>query len=189
MGLDRGLFFVLYSFSHQYDVVAHVISVIAHYFIVAIILLDFFFALRIGHIETVRFVICSFVSILISLLCAYLIQWVIPRERPFVIYGLVPILQHDTDASFPSDYATVAAALSMSLIPRTKASTPRIVASVLTFMLPWSRVCAGLHFPSDVLGGLALGTFVAAVIQRGYVATQPMVIEYLRKMGFLRRYS
>lgn len=67
--------------------------------------------------------------------------------------------------AFPSGHAAFAAVLAVSVWP-----TARLVVRVLlvfaVLLVGLSRVSLGLHFPADVLGGAAVGWFVAATVQR-----------------------
>lgn len=63
------------------------------------------------------------------------------------------------DWSFPSNHATLAAALAVGLVvlrPRLTA-----VALPLAAVVAVARVAAGVHYPHDVLAGAALGAAVA----------------------------
>jgi undecaprenyl-diphosphatase len=79
-----------------------------------------------------------------------------PRDRPFVrlehVEALVP---HARERSFPSRH--VASGLAMAAIGG--AAHPRLgkAMAFVAWLLGVSRVAAGLHYPSDVLVGAALG--------------------------------
>ncbi|HTN24328.1 MAG TPA: phosphatase PAP2 family protein, partial [Solirubrobacteraceae bacterium] len=64
--------------------------------------------------------------------------------------------RHVADASFPSDHATAAFAIATAVLLRNR----RVGAVVLAFaaVLAAGRVAIGVHYPSDVLAGAALGT-------------------------------
>jgi len=38
----------------------------------------------------------------------------------------------------------------------------------------WARVEAGMHYPSDVLAGAALGHFIAAVVNDAFLGERPV---------------
>ena len=83
-----------------------------------------------------------------------------PRSRPFArlsdVQGLAP---HSPERSFPSRH--VAAGLAMAAIGGRSHRRLGLLMSVVAWTLGVSRVVAGLHYPSDVLGGAALGMLLA----------------------------
>jgi membrane-associated phospholipid phosphatase len=96
------------------------------------------------------------------------------RSRPPAVFHLVP----ETDASFPSGHATDSAALYLAI---------GIVAAVVVFRHPLARVLSvaatgllaamvaasrlvlGVHWPTDVLAGMALGGAVALTVSTGAI--------------------
>jgi undecaprenyl-diphosphatase len=74
------------------------------------------------------------------------------------------LISHDEDSSFPSDHATLAAAIATGLC---LADPPlgRFVA-VAAAAMAFDRVYLGVHYPSDVAAGLALGAGVSYAASR-----------------------
>jgi len=102
-----------------------------------------------------------------------IIKLVIARPRPVDILPLV----HAYGYSFPSGHSLVAAATYTTaaiLICRTVQKTAaRIVtgvgAALLIVLVATSRVYLGVHYASDAIGGILLGTAWAAILaQRWY---------------------
>ena len=87
-----------------------------------------------------------------------------PRQRPFArlsdVEALVP---HAGQRSFPSRH--VASGLAMAAIGG--AAHPRLGTAMacVAWLLGVSRVAAGLHYPSDVLVGAALGQVIGALVR------------------------
>ena len=86
------------------------------------------------------------------------------RARPFAsdpshVRLLIP---HAADAGFPSDHATAAFAIATALLLRDRRYG--LPALVLAAVLAIGRVAAGVHFPSDVVAGAALGSSVALIL-------------------------
>jgi len=86
------------------------------------------------------------------------------RERPFVDHPFIEKLSEAGSSSFPSGHTleafAVAAALSL-LFTRKK-----IVIPVYTWamLVAYSRMALGVHYPSDVLAGIILGTFIGWMV-------------------------
>ncbi len=103
----------------------------------------------------------------LGLLVAKLITEVYDRPRPFVAHpGSVHLFaSHAADAGFPSDHATAAFAIAVAILLRSKV---RWGAAVLVFavILLFGRVAMGYHYPSDVLGGAAIGALAAWILSR-----------------------
>ncbi|HEV3357432.1 MAG TPA: phosphatase PAP2 family protein [Pseudonocardiaceae bacterium] len=85
------------------------------------------------------------------------------EQRPFVaLHGVTMLLAHPADNSFPSDHAVIAGALAIGTL--LFARRWGIVAVVVAVLLSVARVYAGMHYPLDVIVGLAIGAVVALVL-------------------------
>lgn len=91
------------------------------------------------------------------------IKLVIARRRP-ELPSLPPLAYTPTRLSFPSAHTTTgfAGALSYSRL-----GLPRAPLYALAGVLSLSRLYLGLHYPSDLLAGAALGTAIAKAVRGG----------------------
>jgi undecaprenyl-diphosphatase len=92
------------------------------------------------------------------------ISELVDRARPFVAdpHGVHLFSGHAADPGFPSDHATGAFAVAMAIWLRNRrwGTVALIAAAVLSV----GRVAIGVHYPSDVLAGAALGCAAALLL-------------------------
>lgn len=79
----------------------------------------------------------------------------VDRARPFAALDLDLLFYEPTDPSFPSNAAAVGFALATPIFLRHRAAGAALYA--LAFGWGFARVYAGVHYPSDVLAGAAIG--------------------------------
>ena len=92
------------------------------------------------------------------------ISELVDRARPFVADpGAVHLFTHHSpDPGFPSDHATAAFAIAVAIMLRKRAWG--VIALVAATVLSVGRVAIGVHYPSDVLAGAALGAAAALLL-------------------------
>ncbi len=93
-----------------------------------------------------------------------LIRLIYPRQRPFVTEDLNALIaQNPLESSFPSGHATFFMALAVYLLlAGNKKLGLFMLASAVAISI--ARVAAGVHWPSDILAGWAVGALVSFVI-------------------------
>lgn len=86
------------------------------------------------------------------------------RPRPFVLGLGHTFLRHTADASFPSDHVTALAATGIALCVASGRPVRRVGIALIVAALVagWARVFLGVHYPGDVLGGLAIAGLTAS---------------------------
>jgi undecaprenyl-diphosphatase len=100
---------------------------------------------------------------LAALMLAQLIGRAVDRARPYDVLDNVHLLAaRSTDFSFPSDHATVAGAVAAGLLLLADRRWG-IIAATGAVLMALARIYIGVHYPSDVAAGLALGAGVALV--------------------------
>lgn len=84
------------------------------------------------------------------------------RPRPYEALGFVPLFPRDTSGkSMPSRHCFSAAAIAAAAC--TLSAPLGAAAWVLALLVAAARVLTGVHYPSDVLAGLAFGAGAAAL--------------------------
>lgn len=106
-------------------------------------------------------------SLLGGLIGVHLIKRAMPRPRPSQLSFAQPLESH-RESSFPSGHTTLAfcTATSVLLVSRRQKLSPAVgpIAIVWATGVGWSRIYRGVHWPSDVLAGAFLGSFVAILV-------------------------
>jgi undecaprenyl-diphosphatase len=99
-------------------------------------------------------------TVLGSDLAALGLKHLIGRERPYVASPLPePLMTTQLDLSLPSGHAATSfagATLLALVVPRLAVPFLALAAAIA-----WSRVYVGVHYPSDIVAGAALGAAVA----------------------------
>ncbi|MEV0775532.1 phosphatase PAP2 family protein [Streptomyces sp. NPDC050433] len=99
----------------------------------------------------------------VALLINIPIREFVGRERPFNDHrGLDVLVAGKTDFSFVSDHATMAMALGAGIFVAHRRFG--LAAIGLALVEGFSRVYLGVHYPTDVIGGFALGTAVVLLL-------------------------
>lgn len=93
-------------------------------------------------------------------------QWIkgtFDRRRPYEAVGVERLIRPPTGSSFPSGHAAVAAAVA-TVAARRAPRGRRWPWAALGTWVPLTRVHLGVHYPSDVLGGAALGWVLGRLV-------------------------
>lgn len=91
------------------------------------------------------------------------IRGFVQRPRPFRDHqGLDVLASGKTDFSFVSDHATLTMAMGVALFVANRRFG--LVGIGLALLEGFCRVYMGVHYPTDVVGGFALGTAVALLL-------------------------
>jgi undecaprenyl-diphosphatase len=87
------------------------------------------------------------------------------RERPFASRaGATALVEHAPGRSFPSRHSACAAAMTVIALPNAPAVGTLMGLGALGLAV--SRVYAGLHYPSDVVGGWLVGAAIGIIARR-----------------------
>ena len=103
-----------------------------------------------------NFLLIPLISALISrFIFTELIRFFYFRPRPFVEQGVSPLFEHAPSASFPSGHAAFFFALSAGVYHYNKKAGLWFFA--VSSLMGLARVLAGVHYLTDIFGGLLIG--------------------------------
>ena len=78
----------------------------------------------------------------------------------------VELWNHNAEASFPSDHATLVFSLAIPLLLNAASRRWGGALLLLGFAVAWSRIYLGVHFPLDMLGAFGAAAFASFLIRR-----------------------
>lgn len=86
----------------------------------------------------------------------------VKRPRPYQADGVARLVVEPAGASWPSGHVAVAGAMATALSPRLSARG-KAAAGVLAALVAYSRVYVGVHYVTDIVAGLGVGSASAAL--------------------------
>lgn len=115
-----------------------------------------------AHLRKIFFQLLA--VLIIAALVSLTLKMTISRDRPFRKYTDIEKLSQAGSSSFPSGHTLEAFAIAVALsisFPRKKIILPVFAWAVL---VAYSRMALGVHYPSDVIGGIIVGSFIGFII-------------------------
>jgi membrane-associated phospholipid phosphatase len=106
-----------------------------------------------------QFIILASVLILVAIISQGLKTFII-RDRPFTTYPYIEKLSDGGGSSFPSGHTMEAFAMAVTLSLFFRKKKYVIPVYLWAMLVAYSRMALGVHYPSDVLGGIIIGTII-----------------------------
>ena len=108
----------------------------------------------------------SLIAMLLGLLCTNVVlKHLVARPRPWLtVEGLRFLVEEHDPNSFPSGHTCAAFAAAGIWWRTLPARWARVTALVMAILMGLSRLYVGVHFPSDVLAGAAVGLLAAWIV-------------------------
>ncbi len=118
--------------------------------------------------EGLRKVVQVGVAFFLAALITFTIKSIVNRPRPFKTHETIEKLSQGGGASFPSGHTLEAFAVATSLSLLFRRRLIQVPAFCWALLVAYSRMALGVHYPSDVLGGLLIGIILAIGIDYGF---------------------
>jgi undecaprenyl-diphosphatase len=131
---------------------------------IGIILTLLFISLK-SRSKPLRIIFYKMVAVMIiAALMSLTLKSIIYRERPFKTYADIEKLSQAGNSSFPSGHTleVFAVATAFSMLIRKKRFF--IPVFIWAFVVAYSRMALGVHYPGDVLGGMIVGAFIGWLV-------------------------
>lgn len=113
-------------------------------------------------------ILCACALLLELLMNDCFIKPLVARVRPYdAVEGLTRIIEKQKDYSFPSGHTASSFACAF-IICRTQPKKYGIASVVFASLIAFSRLYVGVHYPSDVIGGILLGIAAGLIVYGVY---------------------
>ena len=152
--LNLSLFSWINAFPEASNTSIHFAIFIANDLLYCMILLFAWFWLR-GNYDTKKQILKAFIFTSIAILISQCISHVYYHPRPFVMEVGRTLIYHARNGSFPSDHMLIFSSIAFSYLFSAQRKLG-IFLLVMAWLVAWSRVYLGVHFPLDMLGAFLL---------------------------------
>lgn len=177
--VDKYILVYLNDLMTQNEWITFVVLILARYLIIVFIAVMIYLWFRkspkdkdghlgIGYHENRQAVVYAIFALAIGFTIDLIISYLFPRPRPFISYPeLVKNLDLTVDlTSFPSRHAMAVFAMATSvwMADLWHFRNWGILLFIVAFLISIARIAAGVHYPSDIVGGMILGIVSAWII-------------------------
>ena len=132
----------------------HFAIFIANDLLYCMILLFAWFWLR-GNYDTKKQILKAFIFTSIAIFISQCISHAYYHPRPFVMEVGRTLIYHAPNGSFPSDHMLIFSSIAFSYLFSAQRKLG-IFLLIMAWLVAWSRVYLGVHFPLDMLGAFLL---------------------------------
>lgn len=157
-----------------------------------VVILSVLFFLIIGIIQNNRIyliiAIQTIIALVITTIIVLALKYGISRPRPFISYPSLWLLGDGGSPSFPSGHTSVTFVIAVIISLNFRKWYIIIPLLFWSFLVSYSRLDLGLHYPSDVVGGAIIGVGISVMVYRIFLIIKkkhPLMLEQF--LVFLRR--
>lgn len=152
--LNLRLFEWFNASNHAHEMTIRFAIFIANDLFYIMLLFFGFYWLR-GNFTIKKQIVKAFIFTTVALLISQIISHSFYHPRPFVMEVGRTLIYHSPNGSFPSDHMLIFSTIAFSYFFSEKRSLG-IILILLAWLVAWSRVYLGVHFPLDMLGAFSL---------------------------------
>ncbi len=130
----------------------------AKYLYLAVVILALFYLLILPKKESSRVIVAALIALPLSYLVAKGLSALYYDPRPFVVGQFVPLVPHAPDNGFPSDHTLFVSAIAAVIFAFERRLG--LALFVVAALVGWSRVGAGAHHLTDIVGSMIIASVV-----------------------------
>lgn len=170
MAIDLTLFKLCNGLAGRWPILDTVIRVLINDYALTTALVLLLFALWFSgrspaiREQNQRAVLSAIASMVLGNLFVKALNLVFYRPRPFADHAVTLLFYRPSDSSFPSNPTSIGFCIATSVWWFDRKMG--YVLCVLASLLGLARLCGGVHYPSDILGGALIGLLSAYLVVR-----------------------
>lgn len=130
----------------------------AKYLYLSVAILALFYLLILPKKESSRVIVAALIALPLSYLVAKGLSALYYDPRPFVVGQFVPLIPHAPDNGFPSDHTLFVSAIAAVIFAFERRLG--LALFVVAALVGWSRVGAGVHHLTDIVGSMIIASVV-----------------------------
>jgi undecaprenyl-diphosphatase len=112
------------------------------------------------------------------LIASQIISPIVNHPRPFIDHIVHQLINHSKDPSFPSDHATLAFSIAITVWFRNRLWGAYLL--ILSVLIGISRVYVGVHYPADIVGGAILAWACSLIVIKYRKQLDPIPLLFIR---------
>jgi len=163
MEIDTDIFYFFNNLAGQSTIFDIIVIFLAEYlgYLLVIVFLTLLYFSKYTNLEKLKIFLVSLISVVIARAgVTEIIRFFYNRPRPFMVLSAENLFT-ETSWSFPSGHATFFFALATTIYLYNKKWGIGFFA--VAILINISRIIAGVHYPTDILGGAIIGIIVGYV--------------------------
>lgn len=125
--------------------------------------LAFIYFLKQSRAEQKRLLLFATLTLPLTFIIGKLGGFLYDDPRPFITDHFAPLIPHEADNGFPSDHTLLCAAIAMIIYPSNKRLS--LILWILTLLVGISRIGAGLHHATDIIGSILIAIVAAWIVK------------------------
>ncbi|QDK97240.1 phosphatase PAP2 family protein [Acinetobacter tandoii] len=110
-----------------------------------------------GNYEIKKQILKAFIFTSIALLISQCISHIFYHPRPFVMEIGRTLIEHAPNGTFPSDHMLIFSSIAFSYFFSAQRKLG-ILMLMMAWLVAWSRIYVGVHFPLDMLGAFMIAS-------------------------------
>ena len=146
-------------FDHSFIAITDTAGIVAYSIPVILLILSLLKKCNLQFSKIVSIPLTMAMSGILSQLIKHFVQ----RQRPYHVYDFIQKLSVAGSSSFPSGHTADAFALATALSLVFPKRQVIVTVYIWAFTVAYSRMYLGVHYPSDVVGGVVVGASSAIV--------------------------